>query len=138
MDARAIVDTGYLVALLNADDEHHEWAVALLPRMRGPWLTAEACISEAVFLLERAGRVAVGRLLDWLSRGALLSQHLLPEELEAVRFEMLRYRQRWVDFADACLLRLSDARPKVPVATVDTKDFAVYFKHRRGRRLFAP
>jgi len=137
MDARAIVDTGYLVALLNANDDHHDWAASLLPRLRGPWLTAEACISESVFLLEHAGRAAE-RLLDWLDEGALMSEHLLPEELEAVRFEMFRYRERWVDFADACLLRLSDDRPKLPVVTVDAADFAVYFRPRRGRRLIVP
>ncbi len=138
MDARAIVDTGYLVALLNADDEHHEWAVSRLPRLRGPWLTAEACISESVFLLEQAGRTPAVRLFEWLDKGALISEHLLPEQFEPVRFELFRYKERWVDFADACLVRLSDDRPKLPVVTVDAADFAVYFRHRRGRRLIAP
>jgi predicted nucleic acid-binding protein len=138
MDVRAIVDTGYLVALLNADDEHHGWAASMLPRLRGPWLTAEACVSETVFLLEHAGRVAAERFFEWLDKGALVSQHLLPEELKAVRYELFRYRERWVDFADACLVRLSDDRPKLPVVTVDAADFAVYFRARRGRRLFIP
>jgi predicted nucleic acid-binding protein len=138
MDARAIVDTGYLVALLNADDEHHSWAAALLPRLRGPWLTAEACISESVFLLERVGRTAVEHLFGWMEKGALISRHLLPDELDAVRLETFRYRDRWVDFADACLVRLSDDRPKLPVVTVDAADFAVYFRSRRGRRLVVP
>jgi uncharacterized protein len=138
MDARAIVDTGFLVALLNADDEHHEWAASLLPRLRGPWLTAEACISESVFLLEQAGRAAAERLFEWLDRGALVSAHLLPEEFEAVRFELFRYKERWVDFAAACLVRLSDARPRLPVVTVDAADFAVYFRLRRGRRVLVP
>jgi predicted nucleic acid-binding protein len=138
MDVRAIVDTGYLVALLNADDDHHAWAAALLPRLRGPWLTAEACVSEAVFLLEHAGRIAVERLFEWLAKGAVVSEHLLPEELEAIQFETFRYRDRWVDFADACLVRLSDGRPKLPVVTVDAADFAVYFRPRKGRRLIVP
>jgi predicted nucleic acid-binding protein len=59
MAARAIVDTGFLVALLNGSDDHHVLAASLVPSLRGPWLTAEACISEAVFLLEQAGRVPV-------------------------------------------------------------------------------
>ena len=138
MDVRAVVDTGFLVALLNANDEHHEWAASLVPRLRGPWLTAEACISECVFLLEHAGRVAVERLLEWLDKGALVGEHLLPEELEAVRREMFRYRGRWVDFADACIVRLSDARPKLPVVSVEASDFAVYFRSRPGRRLLVP
>jgi predicted nucleic acid-binding protein len=138
MDGRAIVDTGYLVALLNRDDEHHAWAAGLLPSLRGPWLTAEACVSEAVFLLEAAGRDPVERLLGWIEQGLLSSKHFLPESLAPIRREMLRYRRRWVDFADACLVVLSDERPKLPVVTVDSSDFAVYFRGRTGRKLFVP
>ena len=138
MDARAIVDTGYLVALLNRNDAHHGWAAGLLPSLRGPWLTAESCVSESVFLLEEAGRETVERLLSWLEQGLLASRHFLPEELAPVRTEMLRYRRRWVDFADACLVVLSDERPSLPVVTVDAGDFAVYFRGRSGRKLLVP
>lgn len=109
-----------------------------MPRLRRPWLTAEACVSESVFLLEQAGRTTAVRLFEWLDKGALVSKHLLPEGLEAVRFDLFRYRERWVGFADACLVRLSDDRPRLPVVTVDAADFAVYFRHRRGRRLRIP
>ena len=78
------------------------------------------------------------RLFEWLSKDVLISRHLLPEELEPLKFEMFRHRQRWVDFADACLVRLSDEKPGLPVVTVDVADFAVYFRNRRGRRLIAP
>jgi predicted nucleic acid-binding protein len=138
MDARAIVDTGFLVALLNERDAHHAWAVSLLSSLRGPWLTTEACISEAVFLLESAGREAVERFLGWLDQELLMSQHFVPEELEAVRAELLGYRRRWVDFADACLVVASDSNPRLPLVTVDAKDFAVFFRHRSGRRLIVP
>ena len=138
MVGRAIVDTGFVVALLNADDTHHAWAIGLVPSLRGPWLTAEACISEAIFLLEQAGRTALERLFSWLQQGALISGHFLPEELDAVRSEMLGYRSRWVDFADACLITLSDRNPKLPVVSVDAADFTVYFRRRERRRLLVP
>jgi predicted nucleic acid-binding protein len=138
MDARAIVDTGFLVALLNAADDHHAWARALVPRLRGPWVTAEACVSETMFLLEQSGREAAERLFDWLDNGALMSRHFLPDELEAIRRESLHYRERWVDFADACIVCMSDQRPRLPVVTVDARDFSVYFRRRRGRKLVLP
>jgi predicted nucleic acid-binding protein len=138
MVGRAIVDTGYLVALLNGADEDHAWASELVDSLRGPWLTAEACISEAVFLLEGVGRVAVERLFGWIEKEALLSRHFLPDDLEAVRRESARYRERWVNFADACVVVLSDRHPKLPVVTVDAADFAVYFRRRPGRRLLLP
>lgn len=138
MVARAVVDTGFLVALLVGTDDHHEWAATLVPSLPGPWLTAEACISEAVFLLERAGQDAADTLFSWIERGALVSRHLLPEELARVRTESARYRNRWVDFADASLLVLSDQHPKLPVVTVDAADFAVYFRGRANRDLRVP
>jgi predicted nucleic acid-binding protein len=138
MVARAVVDTGFLVALLNRNDAHHEWAVGLLPSLRGPWLTAEACISEAVFLLEGTGREAAERLFGWLEQELLVSRHFIPEQLEAVRAELFGYRRRWVDLADACLVVASDLHPRLPVVTVDARDFAVYFRHRSGRRIIVP
>jgi hypothetical protein len=137
MVGRAIVDTGYVVALLNAADDDHPWASGLVGSLRGPWLTAEACVSEAVFLLEQVGRVAVDRLFGWIEKGALVSRHFLPDELEAVRTESVRYRNRWVDFADACVVVLSDRFPRLPVVSVDA-DFAVYFRRRPGRRVLLP
>jgi uncharacterized protein len=136
--ARAIVDSGFLVALLDGTDAHHAWATGLAPTLRGPWWTAEACITETQFLIKPGGRAALDELLDWLERGALISRHLLPEELQPVKTELLRYNDRWVDFADACIIRLSDLAPNLPVATVDARDFAVYFRQRRGRRLVTP
>jgi hypothetical protein len=138
MAERAIVDTGFLVALLNRADVHHEWAAGLVPTLRGPWLTAEACISETVFLLEQAGRAAAEALFRWLEQGALVSRHCLPEELLPVRAELFNYGTRWVDFADACLVLLSDERPKLPLVSVDAADFSTYFRRRSARKLILP
>ena len=138
MDGRAIVDTGFLVALLTKNDDYHEWAVGLLGSLRGPWITAEACISESIFLLEQAGSATVESLCSWMERGLLLSRHLLPQELQSVRKELFAYRKRWVDFADACVVWLSDQYPRLPVVSIDAADFAVYFRKRAGRRLHLP
>lgn len=137
---RAIVDTGFLVALLHDDDRHHEWASKLLPAVPGPWRTAEACITEALFLLESISnaRETAAELLQWVADGLLEVRHFLPEELEPVRNELFRYRDRWVDFADACVICLSDQNPKLPVVSVDANDFAVYFRRRPDRRVLLP
>ena len=73
-----------------------------------------------------------------IGRGTLISQHLLPEQLAAVQTEAERYHGRAVDFADACLMVLSDGFPKLPVVTVDAGDFAVYMRGRGHRRLVVP
>jgi predicted nucleic acid-binding protein len=140
MDARAIVDSGFVVALSNTADAHHQWALEQLPTLPGPWLTAEACVSEAMFLFENAanGRNGVSNLFRSLEQGRLMSQHLLPEETSAVAAEITRYQDRWVDFADACIVRLSDRNPELPVASVDRRDFSVYFRSRPDRDVRLP
>lgn len=64
MAGHAIVDTGFLVALLNGNDSYHAWAKSLLKDTPGPWITAEACIREAIFLLEKTGKGSVETLLS--------------------------------------------------------------------------
>jgi hypothetical protein len=55
-----------------------------------------------------------------------------------VRAEPFAYRARWVDLADACLVRLSDSLPRLPVVSVESSDFAVFFRCRRDRTLIVP
>ena len=73
-----------------------------------------------------------------MEKELLLTRHFLPDEVEPMRTEMFRYRFRWVDMADACLVIMSDRHPRLPVATVDAKDFAAYFRGRSTRQLLVP
>jgi predicted nucleic acid-binding protein len=138
MDARALVDTGFLVALVDRKDACHAWAIAIAKGLRGPWLTCEACISESYHLLGQIAPAESLKILTMLEGGALMSQHLLPEQLAAVQAKAARYRGRPVDFADACLMTLSDAAPRLPIVTADKADFAVYLRGRRSRHLVTP
>jgi predicted nucleic acid-binding protein len=136
--ARALVDTGFLVALVDRNDACHAWAVAIAKGLPGPWLTCEACISESYHLLSQIAPAESLKILAMLECDALISQHLLPEQLAGVQAEASRYHGRAVDFADACLVVLSDAAPRLPIVTVDKADFAVYLRGRRSRRLMTP
>jgi uncharacterized protein len=136
--ARALVDTGLLVALVDRRDEWHGWAVAIARDLPGPWLTCEAWISESYHLLGQIAPAESLKVLAMLGCGALMSQHLLPEQFSAVHREAARYHGRTVDFVDACLIVLSDEYPRLPLFTLDKADFAVYLRGRRPRRLRTP
>lgn len=139
MANRAIIDTGVIAALWDPRDSLHTWAQEVAARTAGPWLTCEACVTEMVFLLSgRSGPSAVLKLFDYLAAGSIRSRHLLPESMTKVVAEIARYRDRRVDFADACLVVLSDEHPDLPVVTVDRSDFSVYFRGRSPRTLITP
>jgi len=131
-----IVDTGPLVGFIDGSDQWHDWARGQFARLPGPMLTCEAVISEAAYLL--GGGPAADALLEMVELGALTLAPLLPEEITRVRALMGRYGAR-MQFADACLVRLSELRPQSRVLTTDKADFSVYRRNRNERiPLFAP
>ena len=134
--ARTLVDSNFLAALAVKRDPLHRWAVGLLARAAGPWLTCEACLSEAVFLIgEELGMKEVLKLYDKVEHGLIECERIVPDHLDAVIVESGRYHGRMVDFADAALMVLSDLHPALPIVTADRNDFAVYLRHRPQRRL---
>ena len=123
---KAIADTGFLVAFLNRRDQHHAWAVALAGEVVEPLLTCEAVLSEATFHLKSAGRV-----LELVEQGLVTLAFDAKKHLKELRKLATRYADRQPDFADLCLVRMSELTPKHSVITVDTSDFSVY--RRNGR-----
>jgi uncharacterized protein len=131
---KAIADTGFLVAFLNRRDQHHAWAVALAGEVVEPLLTCEAVLSEATFHVKSAGLV-----LELVEQGLVTLAFDAKKNLKELRKLATRYADRQPDFADLCLVRMSELNPKHSVITVDTKDFSVF--RRNGREtipLLAP
>jgi uncharacterized protein len=123
---KAIADTGFVVAFLNRDDRHHEWASELGRGVSDPLLTCEAVLAETAFHVE-----SVGRVLALLQDGFLKVAFELTKNIEEVVALAERYRDRTPDLADLCLIRMSELYDHLPVLTVDEKDFRVYRKNGR-------
>jgi predicted nucleic acid-binding protein len=126
---RVIVDTGPLVALLNAADRHHTWARTVLDDVEAPMATCEAVLSEACFLLHRFHR-GQDAVLELVARGIVTVTFNLAAELTAVRKLMQRYASVPMSLADACLVRMSELDPRATVVAVDG-DFKIYRRNRR-------
>jgi predicted nucleic acid-binding protein len=120
----AILDTGPLVGALDADDQWHAWAVEAFAGIRQPAITCDAVISEACFLLRNAPD-AREKIFALIERGVVHVVPILPDESSAVRALLSRYGER-MDYADACLVRLSELHRKHTVVTTDKEDFRIY------------
>ena len=126
-----LLDTGPLVAYLDNDERHHAWATEQFMRHDGPLITCEAVISEGWFLLRRLPHL-LGRLRAMLADGVFDLSFHLEDEAKAISALMDRYNDVPMSLADACLVRLSERHPKLPLLTLDS-DFKVYRRH--GRQL---
>jgi len=127
MAASALVDTGFLVALLSRRDAHHHWAVAQAPRLPPPWMTCEAVLSEAFHLLGRAGTRS---LVPLLRRGAVVCSYRLANDIDAVLKLLERYGDVPMSLADACLVRMTETLNEPMLLTTDA-DFHIYRRHGR-------
>ena len=131
MAASVNVDTGPIVALLDADDQQRAWVKAQFARLRPPLLTCEAVLTESCFLIARGGGDA-SAVIQLAERGVLSVAQVFDAEAASVARLMRRYENVPMSLADACLVRLIELTSQSTLFTLDS-DFEIY--HRKGRRL---
>src|SRR5436853_4634113 len=127
MAANALVDAGFLVALLNRRDAHHRWAVTQADRFSPPWRTCESALSEAFYLVGAPGASSLNALIR---RGAVTLAFDLGDNMEAVLKLMQKYADVPASLADACLVRMTEVVDDPILLTTDG-DFRVYRRHSR-------
>jgi predicted nucleic acid-binding protein len=127
--ASVIVDTGPIVALLDADDQQHAWVKAQFARLRPPLLTCEAVLTESCFLISRGGGDA-SAVIQLAERGVLSVVQLFDTEAASIALLMRRHENVPMSLADACLVRLIELTSQSTLFTLDS-DFEIYRQKRR-------
>ncbi len=122
-----LLDTGPLVAFLTSGSQHSAWVHDQWKRTVPPMLTCEPVLTEAAFILKRAGGDpdAIFELLD---REVIHVSLQVTDEQTDLRALMRRYRDRPMSLADACMVRLSERHGRAKVFTLDS-DFRFYRRH---------
>lgn len=122
---KKIADTGLLKALLDTDDLAHAWGIAQFQE-HAPFVTCDAVLVELAFVL---GSPIPG--LQLLQRDDLILDFNLAAEFRPVLDLLHKYRDRKMDLADACLVRMTELNAQSKIWTVDRADFSVYRRHGR-------
>jgi predicted nucleic acid-binding protein len=123
-----ILDAGPLIAALNRDDKHHDWAVQTLERLGPPFYSCAEAIAEAAALTAQPS--AIVELIA--SREIVLSFDLADQAAGVLRL-LKKYADIRMDLADACIVRMAELVRDCRVITVDRRDFSIY--RRNGRDL---
>lgn len=66
--------------------------------------------------------------MEMVRRGTLRIVPLMPEQADAIGALMKRFKT--MQFADACVVRLSEMLPEAMVYTTDKRDFAIFRRNR--------
>lgn len=127
-----LVDTGPLVAYLDADDPAHGEVAGRLEAFSGRLATTGAVLAEAMHFVSESPDGP--SLLAELAAASGLGVYDLcqPPELGAAAALMRKYRDTPMDFADATLVLLAEALETSEVLTLDRRGFSTY-RTRPGR-----
>jgi uncharacterized protein len=123
-----LADSSFLVALLNKREHGHVRCHSAYEGLDGPLFTTEACITEALHLLDHAD-AAVQAILTNVQHRALEVPFRLGDCASEIVHLMRKYADTPCDFADACLIHLADQLNTGDLLTLDSD-----FKHYRWRR----
>ena len=129
-----LVDTGSLVAYLNARDSAHHPVAACLADFSGGLHTTSAVITEAMYFLSAAPDGPA--LLAELVTASLMQVHDFSQsaELRDAATLMAQYSDTPMDYADATLVLLAERLAVLDVLTLDRRGFSTY--RTRSRRAF--
>ena len=121
----ALVDTGFLLALLDDEDVWHQLCARTYRTTRFPLLTSEAVLTELFHLIGNHPRDFASAWRLVLS-GALVLGPITVSDLPALNDLMSRYHDRPMDFADATLVHLAQRESLSTILTIDHDDFETY------------
>jgi hypothetical protein len=129
-----IVDTGPLVAYLDAADPAHTLVAARWEGFTGRLVTTSAVITESMHFVAASPKGP--RHLAELVAGSGMEVYDLsqPPELHMAAALMEKYADTPMDFADATLVLLAEALGIHDILTLDRRGFLTY-RTRAGRAL---
>ena len=133
-----LIDSGPLVALMDADDQYHAECSAVFRTMRRQQLgTVWPVLTEAMHFLDDLAK-AQDNIWEMVVRGTVVVLPLGMDDVPRIRELMRQYSNRPMDLADAALIRVAEREGIRQFFTVDRKDFAVYRLHGRIKPSILP
>lgn len=130
MNNKIIIDTGPIVAFFCENDRHSQWTQEQFCRLKPPFYTCEAVITEAAFLLSKISSAAPAEFFKLLTNELIIVDFSLKEEIKVISNLMTKYHKVPMSLADACLVRMSEQHSNSLLLTLDS-DFTIYRKHGR-------
>jgi len=119
-----LLDTGVIVALLDRSEKLHQACADAVRELEAPLITCEAVIAESCYLLLNLAGAAEA-VIENVASGIFQIPFQLSHEAAGVKLVLCKYRDRQIDLADACLIRLADEFGTADILTLD-RDFAIY------------
>lgn len=122
--AKTLIDSGPLIALFDASDNHHQRIFDFMKSYKGELISTWAVLTEVSHMLDFHLQVQLD-FMHWVEMGAIQLPLIEQSELFAIRQMMQKYTNVPMDLADASLLYLAQRENINTIISIDS-DFDVY------------
>jgi predicted nucleic acid-binding protein len=119
-----LLDAGFIVALLDRSENFHKTCARTVREVEAPLVTCEAVITESCYLLRNLSGASEA-VIENIAAGIFQVPFQLSLDIAGVKQVLRKYKDRKIDLADACLIRLADQFGTGDILTLD-QDFAIY------------
>lgn len=122
----AIVDTSFLVSLINPREQQHQACVAVARQLRERLVIPQVVLPEACYLVDKyVGHPAMRSMVRQLARPPWDLEPLHEGDVLRAAAVLDQYHDQSLDFVDACIVAIAERLRVQRVLTLDRRHFAL-------------
>jgi predicted nucleic acid-binding protein len=122
----AIVDTSFLVSLINRRESSHEACLAVARTTRERLVIPQVVLPEATYLVDKyLGRTTMRAMVRQLLQATWNLEPLLEGDMERIAAVLDQYRDQNIDFADAAIVAIAERLKAQRILTLDRRHFSM-------------
>jgi len=122
----ALLDTGFLLAVIDADDNFHAACVAALESEMNPILPDVVLPELAYLILRELGYPTLTSFLRAVVVGELAQAQSTSQDLARAADLLDKYADNKVDFVDCAIVAMAERLNLTRVLTVDRRHFTIF------------
>ena len=122
----ALLDTGFLLAVIDADDNLHAACVAALESETNPILPDMVLPELAYLILRELGYATLATFLRAVAAGEMAQAQSTPQDLARAAELLEKYADNKVDFVDCAIVAMAERLNVTKVLTVDRRHFTAF------------
>ena len=122
----ALLDTGFLLAVLDADDDWHSACVQILNLEADPILPDMVLPELAYMILRELGYPVLIDFMQALQRHELKLERATEADLQRTMEILQQYADSRIDFVDSVIAAMAERLNIQRIMTVDRKDFQLF------------
>ena len=122
-----IADTGYLFALADTKDTHHQSVLEVARTVSDTIILPVTVLPEICYLLDsRLGHDAMRQFLARLQAGPMFIESVAKSYLARVSEILEQYQDARIDFVDATIVALAERLNITRILTIDQRHFRLF------------